>query len=85
MAKKTALGKAPPKPRTADEFVAAGSENLGQRLVRSAEEAVEMVKMKRLTLDVPESLHKRIKRTCADRGEMMADVLREILEKEFPA
>lgn len=73
-----------PKPKTADDFVAAGREDLGKRLVRSAEEAVDMVKTKRLTLDVPLSLHRRIKRTCADRGEMMADVLRDILEREFP-
>lgn len=64
------------KPRTADEFVSAG---------RESPSAPTPEVIKRLTLDVPESLHKRIKRTCADRGEMMADELRKILEREFPA
>ncbi|WP_445505050.1 hypothetical protein [Microvirga sp. G4-2] len=74
MAKKTGLTKAPPKPRTADEFVMAG-----RQIQPAAGEP-----MKRFTLDVPRSLHTRIKKACADRGEPMADVLREILEREFP-
>lgn len=40
--------------------------------------------MKRFTIDVSESLHKRIKAQCAMRGLKMADVIREMLEKEFP-
>jgi hypothetical protein len=40
--------------------------------------------MKRFTIDVPIELHRRIKTQCAMRGSKMADVLREILEKEFP-
>ena len=40
--------------------------------------------MKRFTIDVPVSLHTRIKTQCAMRGVKMADVLREILEREFP-
>lgn len=41
--------------------------------------------MKRFTIDVPKSLHTRIKTQCSKREKKMADVLREILEKEFPA
>lgn len=41
-------------------------------------------KMKRFTLDVPEDLHKRVKVQCYMQGKLMADVLREILEREFP-
>ena len=41
--------------------------------------------MKRFTIDVPASLHTRVKIGCAQRGLKMADVLREMLEKEFPA
>ena len=41
--------------------------------------------MKRLTIDVSESLHKRMKVQCALRGERMADVVRGLLEREFPA
>ena len=39
---------------------------------------------KRLTIDVPVSLHKRIKSQCAAADVMMADVIRELLEKRFP-
>jgi hypothetical protein len=39
---------------------------------------------KRLTIDVPVSLHKRIKSQCAADDVMMADVIRELLEKRFP-
>jgi hypothetical protein len=40
--------------------------------------------MRRFTIDVSDELHKRIKAQCALRGLKMADVLREILEREFP-
>ena len=40
--------------------------------------------MKRFTIDVPIELHRRIKTQCAMRGSKMADVLRELLEREFP-
>ncbi len=40
--------------------------------------------MKRFTIDVPLDLHSRIKVACAGRGLKMADVLRELLEREFP-
>jgi hypothetical protein len=39
---------------------------------------------KRFTFDVPASLHRRVKVGCAARGLEMADVMRELLEKEFP-
>ena len=40
---------------------------------------------KRLTIDITEGLHKRIKAQCAMRGTKMADVIRDLLEKEFAA
>ena len=40
--------------------------------------------MKRFTIDVPVSLHTRIKTQCAMRGVKMADVLRELMAREFP-
>jgi hypothetical protein len=39
---------------------------------------------KRLTIDVPVSLHKRIKSQCVAEDAVMADVIRELLEKRFP-
>lgn len=38
---------------------------------------------KRLTIDVPLSLHQRVKSQCALRGENMADVVRDLLVKTF--
>ena len=40
----------------------------------------------RLTFDIPESLHRRIKINCAQRGiKRMAVELRRILDQHFPA
>jgi hypothetical protein len=41
-------------------------------------------KMKRLTIDVPIPLHKRIKSQCALNNLVMADVIRELLQQRFP-
>lgn len=38
----------------------------------------------RFTIDVPVELHRRVKAECAQRGVKMADVVRELLEREFP-
>lgn len=54
---------------------------------RSASEAITPTigeAMKRLTIDVPESLHKRIKTYCASHGLIMADEIRSLLEEKFP-
>jgi hypothetical protein len=40
--------------------------------------------MKRLTIDVPLSLHKRVKSRCALENLIMADIVRELLEQRFP-
>ena len=40
-------------------------------------------KMKRLTLDIPESLHKAIKRQAVDSGVTMADLLRNLLQQHY--
>ena len=47
--------------------------------------AKQPVPMKRLTLDIPEELHRRVKSGCAARGEKIADVVRRYLDAEFPA
>ena len=38
---------------------------------------------KRLTIDIPKSLHTAIKTTCATRGTNMADEIRELLSQHF--
>ena len=39
--------------------------------------------MKRLTIDVPESLHRAIKAQCAMRGTKIADEVRELLSQKY--
>jgi len=78
MSKKVAFGAKPdpvsPAARSADEWV----QN------RPAEPAAAGEPMKRLTIDVPASLHTRIKVGCTLRGRKIADELRELLDKHFP-
>jgi hypothetical protein len=51
---------------------------------RSVEEEQPLVeKMKRLTIDIPESLHKAIKSACALRGTKIADEVRELLYNKY--
>jgi len=38
---------------------------------------------KRLTLDIPESLHRAIKVSCAGRGTKMAEEIRALLEAHY--
>jgi hypothetical protein len=40
--------------------------------------------VKRLTIDIPLSLHSRVKSRCALENLRMADVIREFLDKRFP-
>ena len=40
---------------------------------------------KRLTLDIDQELHRRVRVACATQGLVMADVIRELLERRFPA
>ncbi|RWA37005.1 plasmid partition protein ParG [Xylella fastidiosa] len=39
--------------------------------------------MKRLTIDVSESLHRQIKTACAQRGTKIADEVRELLSQKY--
>src|SRR6266436_7579446 len=41
-------------------------------------------RMKRLTLDLPESLHRAIKKNAAEEGVTMAQKLRAILTEQYP-
>jgi hypothetical protein len=77
MSKKVSFAPKPAK--TADDWVQ-GSDI--QPPTGAGDRATE--KMKRFTIDVPASLHARIKVACAQRGTKMADEIRTILEKTFP-
>lgn len=71
MSKKVAFG---PKPSTVQTDTSKADDWVNNRDTES---------MKRLTIDVPASLHARIKSQCAIRGVKMADEVRGLLEKHF--
>lgn len=73
--KKVTFGAKPTKPApSADAWVES----------RSVEEKpLPVEKMKRLTIDIPESLHKAIKSACALRGTKIADEVRELLYNKY--
>lgn len=73
--KKVSIGAKPtskPAPASADAWV---ESRTGA--------ADEPEKMKRLTIDVPESLHRAIKAQCAMRGSKIADEVRELLMQKY--
>jgi hypothetical protein len=87
---KTVQFKMPTKtiPATPDSWVQTRAPAMDSEMGRvqaTPEPAAPAEPMKRFTIDVTEALHKRIKAQCAMRGVKMADVMREMLEREFPA
>ena len=74
MPKKVTISAKPTRPAgeaaSAEQWVASGK--------------TDGEKMKRFTIDVPESLHRRIKIQCAEQGLKMADEIRMLLDKHFP-
>jgi hypothetical protein len=54
------------------------------RTANSPDEWVAGEPTKRLTIDIPLSLHQRVKSQCALEGANMAEVVRGLLEKRFP-
>ena len=75
-AKKIAFGAKPTtKPAPVDTWVESRA---------SGDEAkAEAEAMKRLTIDIPESLHRAIKSQCAMRGTKIADEVRELLLNKY--
>lgn len=43
----------------------------------------ERERMRRLTIDIPDSLHRQIKSQCAMRGSKIADEVRELLREKY--
>jgi hypothetical protein len=81
--------KAEPVAPAADAWVSKPTADVresgqGATVTRLAPAQAPAEATKRFTIDVSEALHKRIKAQCAMRGSKMADVLRELLEREFP-
>ena len=70
-----------PQSPTADEWVNA---HPATRAASQPEEPAKGEAMKRLTIDVSASLHRRIKIHCARREMKIADEVRRLLEEHFP-
>jgi len=69
-----------PQQATADDWVNARS----TQTLAPPEEPARGEIMKRLTIDVSASLHRRIKIHCAQREIKIADEVRQLLEQHFP-
>jgi len=67
----TSTNKPPSQVASADAWV--DKREMGQ----------EEEKMKRPTIEIPESLHCSIKTQCAGRGEKIADEVRELLLQKY--
>ena len=72
MSKKVSIAPRP-SARQADAWVSAPAKT-------TAPAAGEM---KRLTIDIPAALHRKVKAACATEGVKMADVVRELLIKKY--
>lgn len=70
-----------PKAFPVDQWVATRDSEVSTESSAPALEAKP--KMKRLTLDISEALHRAIKKEAADRGVPMADMLRDLLENHY--
>ena len=83
-AKKVSIGK---KPGTPDQAIGIEEWVANREGVQAEEQLKEdqPVKIKRLTLDIPEGLHRAIKRKAVEEGVTMADLLRALLEQHFDA
>ena len=79
MSRKSVAFKRPNKPANADAWISQVREEATTQLPAEKKPTV------RFTLDVDAELHTRMKIECVRQGKMMSDVLRAILEREFPA
>ena len=79
MTKKVAIGARPTAtsaPSDVDTWV-------DHRDAQSTGSGADAPPMKRLTIDIPVDLHRRIKSQCALRGTKIADEVRELLLKKY--
>ena len=83
-AKKVNFSTKPKSAANVDQWVETRSTNV-QQVSSEASDLSSGVseKMKRLTLDIPETLHRAIKSHAVSEGRTMADMLRELLEKTY--
>ena len=93
-AKKVSFGPSiPPPQRALEDFVAAGG--AAQEAIASAPPAPPAPppassaedgkrSVVRLTIDVPEALHRRLRLYAAGDGRRLADIVRELLDANLP-
>ena len=81
-AKKVTFGAKPveKQPANLDSWVTTRSPEVASSVDTVPE---EKEKMKRLTLDIPDKLHRAIKGKAALEGKAMVDMLRELLEEKY--
>jgi hypothetical protein len=94
MSKTVNIGKRPaarPSAEAIDKWMESQESGAGvpataaPQTTEAAEPNASAPKMKRLTIDIPDSLHRRVKSRCGQDGLRMADVIRDLLEKRFPS
>jgi len=77
------MARIPSKPRqnndNADEWVSGRTP-----ATKAVMQPAKAVVTKRLTLDLDEDLHRRIKVACSLRGTTMVEEITKLLKKEFP-
>lgn len=85
--KKTAI---PPKPSAAEKFVSGNlataskaESKPAKSIVQTSQIETEKTKLKRLTLDISEDLHRSIKMKSVSLGIPMVDMLRTLLESNY--
>lgn len=89
--KKTAI---PPKPSAAEKFVSGRltteskpeskpESKSSKSIVQTPPIETEKTKLKRLTLDISEELHRSIKMKSVSLGIPMVDMLRTLLDKNY--
>ena len=67
----------------AEEMTAKTTKSKTKAKNKSGEGTIEQDKMKRLTLDIPETLHRRIKGKAVMEGVTMVNMLRKLLEETY--
>jgi len=81
-AKKVTFGSKPveKQPANLDSWVTTRAPEVAANVDAVPE---EKEKLKRLTLDIPDKLHRAIKGKAALEGKAMVDMLRELLEEKY--
>lgn len=84
--KKVSFGRKPgaiEKPVDVEEWVTNREALVEAEQVLAPVETAKPEKIKRLTLDIPESLHKAIKLKATNEGVTMVELLRDLLEEHY--